>query len=201
MMPPYGDGLADLLANVRACRSCESFLPLGAKPILVADPKARILIAGQAPGIKAHLSGRAWNDASGVRLRSWLGLSDQEFYDPELVALVPMGFCYPGKGPSGDNPPRPECRALWHARILPSLPHLRLRIVIGAHSQAYHLAGRQKQSLTETVAAWRDYGPGLFPLPHPSPRNQLWLRRNDWFERDLLPELRHAVSACGSPPL
>lgn len=163
--------------------------------MLVASDTARLLIAGQAPGTKVHASGIPWDDASGVRLRRWLGLEAAEFYDPAHVAIVPMGFCYPGKGKSGDMPPRPECRAQWHDRLFAELPGIRLKIVIGHYAVAYHLAGQVKPgtSLTEVVADWRSRLPGLFVLPHPSPRNELWLRRNLWFEAEVVPVLQGAV--------
>jgi uracil-DNA glycosylase len=194
-MPPVASNpaLDRLLADIRACRACEPHLPLGARPVLIADARARILIAGQAPGTRVHASGIPWNDVSGQRLRAWLGLSPEAFYDPARIAIVPMGFCYPGTGKSGDLPPRPECRRLWHDRLFALLPNLRLRIVIGQYAQAYHLAGRARANLTETVAAWRDFAPEIFPLPHPSPRNQMWLKRHPWFEAELLPELRATI--------
>lgn len=161
--------------------------------MLIADARARILVAGQAPGAKVHATGIPWNDASGKRLREWLGLEEEEFYDLRRVAIVPMGFCYPGSGKAGDLPPRPECRALWHDRVFALLPRLELRIVIGQYAQAYHLAGRAKGNLTRTVAAWREFAPTLYPLPHPSPRNQIWLKRNPWFAEELLPDLRATV--------
>ncbi len=185
--------LPDLLGEIRACRVCEAELPQGARPVLVADTRARILVAGQAPGTRVHASGIPWDDASGKRLREWLGLEAEVFYDPARVAIVPMGFCYPGTGKSGDLPPRAECRRLWHDRVFALLPGLRLRIVIGQYAQAYHLAGRTRANLTQTVAAWREFAPALYPLPHPSPRNQMWLRRNPWFAEELLPDLRAAV--------
>lgn len=190
-----GDELTRLLAEIRACRACEPELPLGARPVLIADARARVLIAGQAPGTRVHATGIPWNDASGQRLREWLGLAPEVFYDPARVAIVPMGFCYPGRGRSGDLAPRAECRALWHDRLFARLPELRLRIVIGQYAQAYHLAGRTRASLTETVAAWREFAPALYPLPHPSPRNQLWLKRNPWFADELLPDLRARLRA------
>ena len=185
--------LPDLLHEIRACRACEPELPLGARPVLIADARARILVAGQAPGTRVHATGIPWNDASGQRLRAWLGLAPEVFYDPARLAIVPMGFCYPGTGKSGDLPPRAECRRLWHDRIFALLPRLELRIVIGQYAQAYHLAGRTRGSLTETVAAWREFAPALYPLPHPSPRNQMWLKRNPWFAEELLPDLRATV--------
>lgn len=196
-----GDDLTRLLGQIRACRACEPELPLGARPVLIADARAQVLIAGQAPGTRVHASGIPWNDVSGLRLRQWLGLAPEVFYDPTRVAIVPMGFCYPGRGRSGDLAPRPECRARWHDRLFGQLPNLRLRIVIGQYAQAYHLAGRRRPSLTETVAAWRDFAPALYPLPHPSPRNQLWLKRNPWFEAELLPALRATVRRVLSTPI
>jgi uracil-DNA glycosylase len=183
------------LVQVRACRLCAEHLPLGPRPVLVASDSARLLIAGQAPGTKVHASGIPWDDASGVRLRRWLGLDAAEFYDPAQVAIVPMGFCYPGKSKSGDMPPRPECRAHWHGRLFAALPGIRLKVVIGQYALAYHLAGQVKPgtSLTEVVADWRSRLSGLFVLPHPSPRNELWLRRNAWFEAEVVPALQAAV--------
>ncbi|MDR3440478.1 uracil-DNA glycosylase family protein [Telmatospirillum sp.] len=191
-----GDDLNDLLARIRACRACEPKLPLGPRPIPVADARARILVAGQAPGKRVHESGVAWNDASGKRLREWLGLSEEQFYDPADVALVPMGFCYPGTGASGDNPPTPDCRRLWHDVLFQHLPNLRLKIIIGQYAQAYHLAERAKATLTETVAAWREYATAIYPIPHPSPRNQMWLNRNPWFKSELVPDMQASVLAA-----
>lgn len=182
-----------LLAEVRACRICAEQLPVEPRPVLQALPSARILIAAQAPGRKVHASGVPFDDASGERLRAWTGLSPEVFYDPARVALVPMGFCYPGTGPGGDFPPRPECAPAWRAKILAQLGNIELTLVIGNYAQAWHLAGQHK-SLTEAVAAWRGYLPALVPLPHPSPRNNLWLKRNPWFETDLLPVLRARVA-------
>jgi uracil-DNA glycosylase len=199
-VPTNGDispcgGLDRLLTEIRACRACADHLPLGPRPVLVAHPKARLLIAGQAPGTKVHASGIPWDDASGRRLRRWLGLEAAEFYDARRVAIVPMGFCYPGKSASGDLPPRPECRALWHDRLFERLPGLKLKVVIGQYALAYHLGGRVRRgsTLTEVVRAWRDFLPGHFVLPHPSPRNELWLRRNPWFEAEVVPVLQRAV--------
>ncbi len=192
-MPTGQRSLPALLTEIRRCRVCESVLPEGPRPVLSASASARILIAGQAPGRRVHQSGVPWDDQSGDRLREWLGIDQSVFYDERRVALIPMGFCYPGSTGSGDRPPRPECRATWHDRLLPHLGKLRLRIVIGQYAQAYYLGDRQGASLTDTVAAWRKFAPGIFPLPHPSPRNGIWLRRNKWFERTLLPALRRVV--------
>jgi len=187
------ESLHHLLKEIRTCTICESELPHGPRPVLIADERAVILVAGQAPGRKVHETGLPWNDASGDRLRDWLGLQRTEFYDRTKIAIVPMGFCYPGTGPSGDLPPRPECRRAWHERLLPLLRNIELRIVVGSYAQDFHLPQRGRSTLTQTVAAWREHAPGCFPLPHPSPRNRLWLQRNPWFERDVLPHLRATV--------
>jgi uracil-DNA glycosylase len=182
-----------LLAEVRGCTRCQG-LPLGPRPILQLHPHARILIAGQAPGHKAHASGVPFSDASGDRLRAWLGVAPEVFYDPKQLAILPMGFCYPGTGKSGDLPPRPECAPAWRARLLGRLTRLSLTVVIGQCAQAYHLE-TGGASVTETVQAWRARWPAIVALPHPSPRNNLWLRRNPWFEAELLPALRARVAA------
>ncbi|MCB1560941.1 MAG: uracil-DNA glycosylase family protein [Xanthomonadales bacterium] len=182
--------LSKLLKDIRACRLCEAHLPLGPKPIVRAAASARILIIGQAPGTKVHQTGIPWNDASGIRLRSWLEMDRETFYDEHHVAIVPMGLCYPGRGKSGDLPPRPECAATWHSRIWPLLPNIQLTLLIGHYAQRHMLGERRRKTLTDTVANFRDYGPEYFPLPHPSPRNQLWLKKNPWFDNDVLPELR-----------
>jgi len=182
-----------LMTGVRACKICEAQLPLGARPVLQLHPAARILIAGQAPGRKVHESGVPFDDASGNRLREWLNISREVFYDPEQIAILPMGFCYPGTGKSGDLPPRPECEPAWRKQLLEQLPNLELTLVLGRYAQLYHFddAGL---SLTELVKSWRSYWPKVVPLPHPSPRNNPWLRRNPWFEVDLLPVLQKRVS-------
>jgi uracil-DNA glycosylase len=184
---------ATLLTEVRACTSCAKHLPLGPRPVLQAHPSARILLAGQAPGRKVHESGVPFDDASGERLRAWLGVSRETFYDPRQIAILPMGFCYPGTGRSGDLPPRAECAPLWRERLLHGLKHISLTIVIGQYALAYHLPG-STASLTETVEGWREHWPAIVPLPHPSPRNNIWLSRNRWFERDLVPRLRTLVA-------
>lgn len=189
----------DLLLAVRACRLCEAHLPLGPRPVLQIDPRARILIASQAPGRKVHASGVPFCDASGDRLRAWMGLSPAQFYDPSLVAIVPMGFCYPGTGKAGDLPPRPECAPHWRAQLMAHLPALQLTLVIGRYAMAYHLPAH-RGSVTDTVSGWRADWPRQVPLPHPSPRNNLWLRRNPWFEQDLLPALRQQVAQVLSAP-
>lgn len=185
--------LASLLAEVRACTLCAEHLPLGPRPVLQLRASARILIAGQAPGKKVHETGVPFNDPSGDRLRAWLGLSREVFYDAERVAIVPMGFCYPGTGKSGDLAPRPECAATWRAPLLARLGKLQLTLAIGQYAQAYHLADAGS-SVTDRVRAWRKFWPHAVPLPHPSPRNNLWLRRNPWFEDELLPLVRNRVA-------
>ncbi|QOW20906.1 uracil-DNA glycosylase family protein [Lysobacter ciconiae] len=192
--------LEDLLVDIRACRICEAHLPLGPRPVLTAARSARLLIAGQAPGRKVHMSGVPWDDASGARLRDWLGIDSETFYDPSQVAIVPIGFCYPGKAGSGDAPPRPECRATWHPRLLPLLPQIRLNILIGQYAQAYFLGPSRPGNLTATMRQWRDFLPRYLPLPHPSPRNVAWFKANPWFEGEVLPELRDEVRrVLGSP--
>ena len=185
--------LSSLLAEVRACTICKAHLPLGPRPVLQLHPKARVLIAGQAPGRKVHDSGVPFDDASGNRLREWLGVTHEVFYDPRQIAILPMGFCYPGSGRSGDLPPRPECAPAWRKQLLGQLRHLEVTLVLGQYAQAYHF-GEASSSLTELVKSWRTHWPHMVPLPHPSPRNNLWLRRNPWFEGELLPPLRKRLS-------
>ncbi|WP_370627430.1 uracil-DNA glycosylase family protein [Rhodoferax sp. PAMC 29310] len=167
---------------------------MGPRPIMQAHTSARILIAGQAPGRKAHETVVPFNDASGDRLRTWLGISREAFYDPKQIAILPMGFCFAGTGKSGDLPPRPECAATWRQPLLAHLKHIELTLVIGQYAQAYHMT-EQYPSLTSAVGAWRDHWPQLLPMPHPSPRNQRWLQRNPWFEAEILPVLQARISA------
>ena len=183
-----------LLAEVRTCTICAAHLPHGVRPVLQIHPQARVLIAGQAPGRKVHESGVPFDDASGDRLRDWMGVTREVFYDPKQIAILPMGFCFPGTGKAGDLPPRAECAPAWRKQLLSRLRHVRLTLVVGQYAQAYHLQGASKSSLTETVQSWRRYWPGAVPLPHPSPRNNIWLRRNPWFATELLPALRQRVS-------
>jgi uracil-DNA glycosylase len=185
--------LESLLTEVRACSLCAEQLPLGPRPVLQIHRSARILIAAQAPGRKVHETGLPFNDTSGDRLRTWLGISREVFYDDRQIALVPMGFCFPGTGKSGDFPPRPECAATWRSPLLAHLQELQLTLVIGQYAQAYHLPKAGK-TLTEVVRNWQKYWPQIMPLPHPSPRNNIWLKRNPWFEAELLPPLRDRVS-------
>ena len=183
-----------LMDQVSKCVICEPHLPLGARPVIQFSPSARILIAGQAPGIKVHETGVPFNDASGNRLREWLGLTRDEFYNANNIAILPMGFCYPGRGKSGDLPPRKECAPAWREQLLAALPNIELTIVLGKYAQAYHLPDTKKLPLTELVKSWREYWPNYLVLPHPSPRNNIWLKKNPWFEQDVLPELDKRIA-------
>lgn len=186
--------LKDILKEVNDCRLCEDHLPLGPRPVLQANSQAKILVAGQAPGRKVHETGIPFNDASGDRLRDWMGIDKSIFYDGSKIAILPMGFCYPGTGKSGDLPPRPECAEAWREQLLKALPKIELTLVIGQYAHKYHLVNKQKKTLTETVKTWKDYWQnGLLPLPHPSPRNNIWLKKNTWFEKDVLPTLKSRV--------
>jgi uracil-DNA glycosylase len=182
-----------LLTDVHNCTICEVHLPHGVRPVLQIHPQARILIAGQAPGRKVHESGIPFNDASGDRLREWMGISSEIFYDPKQISILPMGFCYPGTGKSGDLPPRVECAPAWRGELLSHLKKLQLTLVIGQYAQDYHLQNKGKP-LTEIVMAWRDKWPTVIPLPHPSPRNNIWLKKNPWFESELLPALKKRIA-------
>ncbi|MBI1320834.1 MAG: uracil-DNA glycosylase family protein [Candidatus Hydrogenedens sp.] len=185
-----------LLAEVRACRLCEEHLPLGPRPVLRAARSARILVVGQAPGTKVHATGVPWNDPSGDRLRDWMGVDRDTFYNEKKVAIIPMGFCYPGRLPrGGDAPPRPECAPHWHPRLLQMLPRLDLMILAGQYAHAYYLGDQRGKALTETVRRFRDFLPDIVALPHPSPRNNLWLRKNPWFDEEVIPVLRERVAA------
>lgn len=189
--------LISLINEVRRCTLCADHLPLGPRPVLQLHASARILIAGQAPGRRVHETGIPFNDPSGDRLRTWLGISRETFYDPQQVAILSMGFCFPGTGKSGDLPPRPECAPAWRPVLLSHLKNLRLTLVVGQYAQAYHFAQKNKGrgvSLTETVRAWQETWPDIVPLPHPSPRNNLWLKRNPWFEEELIPALQAHVA-------
>ena len=185
--------LSELLGEIRACEICAEHLPLGPRPIVQVAARSRILVVGQAPGRKVHETGVPFDDPSGDRLRSWMGVSATQFRDPSLVAIVPMGFCFPGTGRSGDLPPRPECAPAWREQLLAQLGGVELTIVIGTYAQAYHLPGAGR-SVTEVVQSWRGHWPEIIPLPHPSPRNNIWLRRNPWFEIELVPTLQGRVA-------
>jgi uracil-DNA glycosylase len=189
------------LAEARACRHCEAHLPLGPRPVLRAGVGAAILIIGQAPGTRVHASGIPWDDASGERLRAWMGIDRATFYDESRIAIVPMGLCYPGvDARGGDRPPRPECAPLWHPRILPLLPRLELTLLVGSHAQKRYLAAPAGSSLDERVRGWAQHIPACLPLPHPSWRNTAWLRRRPWFEAEVLPWLRERVERILANP-
>lgn len=197
---PAFSTLDPLLAAVRACRLCEAHLPLGPRPVLRAAASARILIVGQAPGVRVHETGIPWNDASGERLRAWMGLDRAAFYDESKIAIIPMGYCYPGRGNGGDLPPRRECAETWLDLLLAQLPHVELTLLVGLHAQRHFLKSRRKSTLTTTVGAWREFGPAFIPLPHPSPRNTAWFQRNTWFEAEVLPELRCRIARVAPLP-
>lgn len=184
----------DLLTEIRACRICAEHLAHGPRPIIQAAGKARLLIIGQAPGTKVHASGKPWADASGERLREWLQVDETVFYDPDRIALMPMGLCFPGTGESGDLPPRPECAPQWHSRVIAALGEVRLTILVGQYAHARYLPAKPKRSMTEHVRGLASTPPGYFTLPHPSWRSTIWMRRNPWFETDVLPELRRKVA-------
>lgn len=186
--------LNDLLTTVRACEICMPHLPLGPRPVVTVHPNARLLIVGQAPGTKVHASGIPWDDQSGKNLRKWLGMDAEAFYDETKVGIVPMGFCYPGKGKSGDLPPRKECAPQWHEKLLAEMPKIKLTLLIGAYAQNYYLGADRPKTLTETVRQFDTWLPTYLPLPHPSPRNGIWMKKNPWFEEDLVPELKRIVS-------
>ncbi len=183
-----------LLRDVRGCTLCEKSLPHGVRPILQANTSAKVLIAGQAPGRKVHVSGVPFDDASGDRLREWMGISKDVFYDRDQIAILPMGFCYPGSEKSGDLPPRPECEQAWRKRLLEQLPNIEVTLVLGKYAQAYHF-DHPHSTLTELVRSWENYWPDKVPLPHPSPRNNIWLSKNPWFEKELLPALRTHIAS------
>jgi uracil-DNA glycosylase len=196
--------LTALLQAVRACRVCEAALGFTPRPVVQAGADARLLIIGQAPGSRVHASGVAWDDVSGDRLRDWLGLGRDRFYDPDTVALVPMGLCYPGKVPrerggGGDLPPRPECAPLWHAPLLAAMPGIRLTLLVGHYAQTAYLPRAPRQNMTETVRRHAAAPDGLFPLPHPAWRSRLWMAKHPWFEAEVLPALRHKVVKAIEP--
>lgn len=195
---PPDPKLAGLLKQVRGCTLCAPHLALGPRPVLQMGSTARILIAAQAPGRKVHESGIPFDDASGERLRQWMGLDASAFYDPSLIAILPMGFCYPGRSASGDLPPRPECAPRWRAELLAALPAIELTLVIGRYAMAWHLGRRAALDVTDSVRHWRDHWPRTVPMPHPSPRNNPWLKRNPWFEQELVPQLQARVRGLQS---
>ena len=183
-----------LITEISGCTICKDFLPNAPKPFFSVCSAAKILIIGQAPGQKVQNSGIPWDDQSGNELRRWLGVSKEQFYDNTLFALMPMGFCYPGKGKSGDLPPRPECASTWHHLLLKKMKQVQLTILIGQYSQQYYLSGRTKPTLTETVKAYKNFLPEYLPLVHPSPRNKIWQKKNPWFEKEVVPQLQKIVS-------
>lgn len=186
--------MKQLLQEIKACNLCESHLSHGARPVLTAHPKSKIIIIGQAPGIKVHLSGVPWDDKSGENLRSWMAIDTNTFYDIKQIAIIPMGFCYPGKGKSGDLPPRKECAPLWHPSLLKQMPNVQLTLLIGSYAQNYYLPNRKK-TLTETVKNYKEYLPDFFVLPHPSPRNNIWQAKNEWFKKEVIPSLKSKITS------
>lgn len=185
--------LDQLLLRIRACTQCALHLPLGPKPVIRVEPGLKLLLTGQAPGTRVHASGLPWDDPSGTRLRQWMALDSEAFYDTRQIGVMAMGFCYPGRGKGGDRPPRPECAPLWHAQVRPLLPALKLTLLIGRYAQLHYL-GTRGENLETTVRNWRLHLPkGFFPLPHPSPRNTLWLKRRPWFDAEIVPALREAL--------
>ena len=194
MTGPNKKNFAALVARIESCRNCEN-LPLGPRPVLRVSATARLVIAGQAPGTRVHESGVPFADPSGDRLREWMGIDEATFYDRNRVNIIPMGFCYPGRNPrGGDLPPRPECSALWHDELFGAIAEPELILVIGQYAQTWHLGDARRKNLTETVRNWKSYLPQYLPMPHPSPRNNIWLRRNGWFENEVIPELRRRVA-------
>ncbi|MBB5447963.1 MULTISPECIES: uracil-DNA glycosylase family protein [unclassified Paraburkholderia] len=192
--PKLDTSLDTLLRDIRACTVCAPMLPHAPRPVLAASTRARILIIGQAPGARVHASGVPWSDASGARLRTWLGVDDTTFYDASRFAIVPVGFCFPGRGASGDLPPRPECAGRWHRELLAQMRSVKLTLLIGQYAQRFGLGDAFGPTSTETLVRWAQFGPHVMPLPHPSPRNIAWFKRNAWFEGAVLPTLRQHVA-------
>ncbi len=183
-----------LLHDITQCTICKAHLPLGPRPVTTAHINSKIVIIGQAPGTKVHESGIPWDDQSGKKLRQWLNVTNEQFYDAENFAIIPMGFCYPGKGKTGDLPPRPECAPQWHTPLLDKMPKVELVILIGAYAQKYYLKEKAKRTLTETVGDYKSYLPKYFPIPHPSPTNRFWRSKNPWFEMDIISVLQQTVA-------
>lgn len=194
-MPPLADvSFTETLARVRACELCAADLPSGPRPVLQVGAAAKILIAGQAPGRKVHESGVPFDDASGERLRAWMGVDAATFYDVDKIAILPMGFCYPGTGPSGDLPPRAECAVAWRERLLALMPSIELTLVIGQYAIDWHLKPVRGITLTDVVKDWQRDWPRRLPLPHPSPRNNIWLKKNPWFDAEVVPALKDRIA-------
>lgn len=183
-----------LIKEIQHCTICKDHLPLGPNPVFNAHPNAKIAIIGQAPGTKVHNTGIPWNDPSGNQLRKWMNIDREQFYNPEIFAIVPMGFCYPGKGKSGDLPPRKECAPEWHKKLFDAMPNIELTLLIGQYAQLYYLGNRKMKNLTETVKNYQTYLPEFIVTPHPSPRNRFWLQKNPWFEKQVVPELQAQIS-------
>lgn len=183
--------MKELLSDIRKCTICKDFIE--PNPVVLASKKSKIIIVGQAPGTKVHQSGIPWDDASGKQLRNWLGVTSEQFYDANNFGIIPMGFCYPGKGKSGDLPPRKECAPQWHQSLLDEMSNVKLVVLIGMYAQNYYLKDRAKRTLTETVDAFQEYLPDYFVLPHPSPRNRFWLTKNPWFEKEVLPQFKKII--------
>lgn len=191
--PTGNEEMDALLKQIRACQLCAANLPFPPRPVLTASAHSKIIIIGQAPGSKVQESGIPWDDRSGVALRQWLGITDKEFYDREIFGIIPMGFCYPGRGKGGDLPPSKECAPAWQSKLMDKIEGDPLFLLIGQYAQKYYLGKERKKNLTETVANYEEYLPKFFPLPHPSPRNLMWMRRNPWFEHDVIPALKEVV--------
>ncbi len=185
--------MEQLLSEIRACTVCKPYLEAGPRPIVSASPLSKLIIIGQAPGSRVHKTGVPWDDPSGVNLRKWLGLEEEIFYNPDLVALIPMGFCYPGKGKSGDLPPRPECAPLWHQKLWEHMPKASLTLLVGQYAQKYYLGEQAQKTLTARVKNFTEYLPQFIPLPHPSPRNNIWQKKNPWFGEEVLPILQKRI--------
>jgi uracil-DNA glycosylase len=189
--------MKEILSEIMRCEVCKDHLPLGIRPVVQLSPFSKLIIIGQAPGKRVHETGIPWNDASGRKLRNWLKITEAEFYDPDLVSLLPVGFCYPGKAESGDLPPRRECAPLWHSKIFKLFQTKPLILLVGQYAQRYYLKEKFKVSLTATIKEYQEFLPTYFPLPHPSPRNQNWLKINPWFDEEVLPELQMRIRNIG----
>jgi uracil-DNA glycosylase len=183
-----------LTREIRTCTLCADKLPFEPNPIVRPSSQAKILIIGQAPGTKVHETSISWNDASGNTLREWMGVDRDIFYNDNKIAVMPMGFCYPGKGKSGDLPPMPKCAANWHVPLIALMPQIELTLLIGMYAQKFYLRSEKKKTLTETVRSWAQYSPHFLPMPHPSPRNKMWLKRNPWYESEVVPVLKQTIA-------